>query len=124
MIKFIIPYPKNKKGKSDWCKKYGLNAIYAGKHWAKRKKDSEFWHKLVLSELRNQGIKRKLINVPVRIVFYHNDRMDIDNHAYIEKMIVDALKEYIIVDDSKSYYREKTSRFHDNDFITVEIYKA
>lgn len=120
MIRFIIPYPKNK---SKWNKEYGMNAIYSGKHWTRRKKDSEFWHWLVISELKKQGVERKIINAPVRIIFYHNTRMDIDNHSYIEKMIVDALKGYVIVDDTKRYYTERTSRFHGLDCIAVEIYR-
>ena len=121
MIRFIIPYPKTPKGKSQWNKAYGLNAIYAGKHWASRKKDSEYWHMLVRSELRRQGIKQKLIDKPVSIKFLHNTKMDIDNHAYIEKMIVDSLKGYLLHDDNKKYYIAKSSEFHNEDYIGVEI---
>ena len=29
---------------------------------------------------------------PVYITFYHTDRLDIDNHAAVGKMVVDAIK--------------------------------
>ena len=50
---FTIEYPKSLKG-------YSLNDIYAGKHWTKRKKDSDYWHWLVRGELSEQGVKKKL----------------------------------------------------------------
>jgi len=124
MIKFTIPYPKNKAQKSDWCKRYGLNAIYQGKHWSKRKADSEFWHYLVHKELSSQGIPRKQFEKPVTITMLWNDGMDIDNHAYIGKMIVDSLKGWLIKDDTKKYYAAITHRFHDKNYITVEIKEA
>lgn len=118
---FIIPYPKTKDGRKAWAKEYGLNAIYAGKHWSKRKKDSEFWHYLVLSELRRQGIERNVFKKPVKITFYWNDNLDIDNHSYMGKMIADALKGYLIEDDRKKYYVEVTHKFHKNDYILVKV---
>lgn len=121
MISFIIPYPTTPKKKSAWSKEYGLNAIYSGKHWSRRKKDSEFWHYLVLSELRKQGIEPDLFKKPVKITFYHNDKMDIDNHAYIGKMVVDSLKGYLIVDDTRKYFTEVRHKFHDKDYIKIEV---
>lgn len=44
MIRFTIAYPPTRKGKAAWNKRFGLNAYYAGKHWAKRKKDAEELH--------------------------------------------------------------------------------
>lgn len=121
MIKFIIPYPKSKAQRTDWCKRYGLNAIYQGKHWTKRREDSEFWHYLVHNELHRQGIPRKTFENPVRITMFWNDNMDIDNHSYIGKMIVDALKGWLIADDTRKYFASVTHRFHDKDYVLVEI---
>lgn len=120
MIRFTIPYPKLPKGKG-LSSVYGLNAIYAGKHWAKRQKDSEYWHVLVQNELRKQGIKRKLFQKPVRIAFSWDDKLDVDNHAYMAKMITDALKGYLITDDSRKYYQETINKFYRGDKILVEI---
>lgn len=113
-MKFTITYPKK-------ISEYGLNAIYAGKHWSKRKKDGEYWHWLVMSELSRQRIRRKIFKNPVKIVMYWNDRMDIDNHAYMGKMIVDSLKGHLIVDDTRKYFKGVSHEFWDGKEILVEI---
>lgn len=114
---FKIDYPS----KNDWGRKYGLNSIYAGKHWTKRQKDSDYWHMLVKACLINQGVKREIFTKPVEITFYWNDRLDISNHAYMAKMIEDALKGYLIADDSRKYVKKHTYEFHNEKFILVEI---
>ena len=119
-IKFIISYPKTKKGRAEWSKKYGLNAYWAGKHWAQRKNDADYWHNLVHSELRRQGI-RGSFDRPVSITFRWNDRLDLDNHAAMGKMIVDALKGAIIRDDNRQHIKSIRHTWHDDDWIEVEI---
>ncbi len=111
---FTIQYPPSLKG-------YSLNDIYSGKHWTKRKKDSEYWHLIVHSELNKQGIKKQIFKKPVAITFSWNDRLDIDNHAYIGKMIVDALKDYLIVDDTRKYFVKVAHQFHNGKYILVEV---
>ena len=113
--RFKIAYGK------DFSKRYGLNAYYAGKHWTKRKEDAEFWHYLVNSELRQQGVPKQILQSPVKITFSFNTRLDIDNHAVMEKYIVDSLKGYLLQDDSRKFYVEKTTRFSDKDYIEVEV---
>ena len=120
-IAFEIPYPPTKAGKSAWAKQYGLNAYWAGKHWALRKKDAEYWHYLVKSELRRQGIKTRIAKRPVLITFYHDDRLDIDNHAAVGKMVVDALKGVLIADDNRKHFIGVSHLFWDGDAIRVEI---
>ena len=119
-IKFIISYPKTKKGRAEWSKKYGLNAYWAGKHWAQRKNDADYWHNLVHSELRRQGI-RGGFDRPVSITFRWNDRLDLDNHAAMGKMIIDALKGVVIRDDNRQHVRELRHIWHDGDWIEVAI---
>ena len=119
-IRFMIPYPSTKKGRAEWSKKYGLNAYWAGKHWAQRKNDADYWHNLVHSELRRQGI-RGSFDRPVWITFRWNDRLDLDNHAAMGKMIVDALKGAIIRDDNRQHIKELRHTWHDEDWIEVEI---
>ena len=51
-ITFNIPYPPTKKGKSAFCRRFGLNAYYSGKHWAQRKKDADELHALTLVALK------------------------------------------------------------------------
>lgn len=119
-IRFIIPYPKTKKGRVEWSKKYGLNAYWAGKHWSKRKADAEYWHTLVRAELRRQGVKR-MMEGPFAVKILWNDRLDLDNHAAMGKMIVDALKGVIIPDDSRRWFKRLEYGWHDEDWIQVEI---
>lgn len=119
-IRFIIPYPTTKNGRAEWSKKYGLNAYWAGKHWAQRKNDADYWHNLVHSELRRQGI-RGGFDRPVSITFRWNDRLDLDNHAAMGKMIVDALKGVVIPDDSRRWFKRLEYGWHDEDWILVEI---
>ena len=110
-----LDYPRN------YAKLYGMNAIYAGKHWSKRREDAEFWHVYVHSELRKQGIKKRCFKNPVEIAFYWDDRLDLTNEAYAAKLIEDALKGYIIEDDSKKYVKAIHHFIHDKKCITVKI---
>ncbi len=121
VLSFTIPYPTTKSGKSDWNKRYGLNAYYSGKHWAERKKDAEFWHYLVRCELRRQRAKCAALTSPVVISFYWNDNLDLSNHACVAKMIEDALKGVIIEDDSRKHVKGIEHYFHEEDFIRVVI---
>lgn len=117
-----IPYPKTAAGKRQWSREYGLNAIYAGKHWTKRQKDSQYWHALVKEEqLQQQNIAKKPFERPVRIVFSWNSRLDIDNEAYKRKLIIDALKGWVIYDDTKRYVRELADKITSEEYIIVEI---
>lgn len=114
MITFYIEYPPK-------ISAFGMNAIYAGKHWTKRKKDAEYWHMVTINALRKQGIRNNISDKAVKITFYWDDRMDIDNHAYMGKMIVDALKGYLIEDDDRKFYKEVTHKFHSKKTIKVEV---
>ena len=120
-ISFTIPYPSTKAGKTDWNKRYGLNAYYSGKPWQVRKKDVDYWHWLVISELKRQGIQQQMLRSPVVITFYYNDNLDLSNHACIAKMIEDALKGVIIEDDSRKHVKGIEHYFHGEDFIRVVI---
>ena len=114
-MKFYIDYPP------DFGKLYGLNAIYVGIPWEERRQNAIYWHGMVLSTLKKSGITKGTYKYPVRLTFYWNDRLDCSNHAYAAKMIEDALKGYLIVDDSRKYVKEITHKFHLNKCIGVEI---
>ena len=118
---FTIPYPRTKAGKSAFCKRYSLNAIYRGKHRAERSEDARYWHELVKAELASQKIPKKPYAGPVMISFYWNDGLDCSNHAYVGKMIEDALKGWIIQDDSRKYVKGISHWFSDRDCIMVEV---
>lgn len=98
-----------------------MNKIYAGVHWSKRKKQAEEIHALVRYELYRQKIPRKPFEKPVEIIFKYNSRLDVSNHGYLSKLIEDALKGYLIVDDSRKYVKRIVQEFWDGDGICVEV---
>lgn len=118
MIEFKIPYPKKK---TDWTKEYGMNRLYAGKHWSKRQADASYWHLLVRSEMNAQGIPPEPLVQPVAIEMLWNDRLDLDNHYYMAKMIVDAMCGDIIKDDSRKYVQKITHSWTDEDAVIVRV---
>ena len=109
-VSFSIPYPTTRKARSAWNREFGLNAIYAGKHWSARRRDAEYWHTLTVSAMNRHGIGGKPFSKPVSIAFVWDDNLDLSNHAYIGKMIEDALKGRLIVDDDQRYVVEITHR--------------
>ena len=119
--KFRIDYPMNKSAMAQWCAEYGLNSIYKGKHWAKRKKDADYWHILTQNAMRKANCRSTPFKRPVLITFRWNDNLDLSNHAYIAKMIEDAMKGCIIKDDSKEYVHGICHYFHDEPYIAVTV---
>lgn len=119
-MKFTIPYPP-KTQMAKWNKTYGMNAIYAGKHWAKRNADKEFWHNLVYTCLIKQKVPEKPFENPVQITFRWNDNLDCSNHAYMAKLIEDGMKGYLLKDDNRKHVKGILNYFHDEDYIEVEI---
>ena len=120
MLEFTIPYPEDRRLYKLWMKDYSLNAIYQGKHWSKRREDAEYWHWLTLSRVP----QAKMFDVPVKVTMYWNDSLDIDNHSYMGKMIVDAMKGRVIEDDSRRWVKGVCHYFHDEDYISVEIHEV
>ena len=107
-----------------WMKQFGANAYYAGKFWAQRKKDADYWHAMVRACMDRQGLRKRPFDRPVTVTFWWNDRLDIDNHAVMGKFIVDAMKGRIIEDDTRRYLRGVCHYFHDEDYIKIEIREA
>lgn len=119
---FRIEYPNTPAGKKDWNKRFSDNAYYAGKHWAVRKKDADYWHNMVRACMDRQGVRKRPLEKPVEILLFWNDRLDVDNHSIMGKMIVDAMKGRLLQNDSKKWVRSVTHTFHDRgDFIWVEV---
>ncbi len=116
-----IPYPKTAAGKKHWAKEYGLNAYYAGKHWSRRRDDAAFWHEMVRNAIIQQGVRKTPFQGPVVLRFTWNDRLDLSNHAVMAKMIEDALRGWVIRDDSRKYVKAILHDWGDQDYIRVEI---
>lgn len=106
MIRFTIPYPPTKKGKSAFCKRFGLNAYYAGKHWSQRKEDARQLHMLTDLSLRRAHIRRQMVEGPVKIRFLWDDGLDLDNHGALGKAFVDGMKGYILPDDNRRWVKK------------------
>lgn len=119
MIELYIPYPKTNAQRKQWAKRYGMNAYYSGKHWAQRKADADFWHWQTRQALGN--LRPVIYDKPVQITFFWNDRLDIDNHAVMGKMIVDALRGFLLQDDSRKYLKRVAHEFWDGDSIKIVI---
>lgn len=119
--KFRIPYPTIAAEKRNWSKQYSLNAYYSGKPWPVRKRDADFWHWITVLNMNTQNVRRAPFKSPVNVTFRWNDRLDIDNHAIIGKMIVDAIKGRVIQDDTRKWVVGVCHYFHDEDYIGVEI---
>lgn len=120
-MKFTIEYPNGKKQKSAFCREYGLNSIYAGKHWAKRKADKDYWTILVRSAVFKANKTPEIYEEPVELVFSWDDGLDCSNHAYMSKMIEDVLTGIVIKGDSRKWVKRVVHEFNDNGVITVEI---
>jgi hypothetical protein len=124
MTCFAIKYPESPAGRREWNRRYSANAYYAGKHYAVRRKDANYWHELTVLSLLQSKVEQKLFEKRVDVVFYWNDRLDIDNHTAMGKMILDALKGRLIVDDSKKYVKSVKHDEHGEDCIRVCLSEA
>ena len=118
---FKIKYPPTKAGKLAWARDYSLNAYYAGKHWAKRKADADYWHMLTRSAIRAQLKNPKMLTGPAKVYFSWDDNLDVDNHAAMGKMIVDALKGVLIKDDTRRYLAGVSHGWNEEGIIIVTV---
>lgn len=121
MIRFTIPYPATKAGMSAWNKRYSLNAYWSGKHYKSRNRDAKEIHDLTTICMRKAGICRKLMDYPVEVCFFWDDGLDADNHAALGKMIVDAMKGYILPDDNRKWVKGVHHEFWEDKKILVEV---
>ena len=119
--RFKINYPSSPAERKRWNKFYGLNSIYSGKHWSKRNEDKQFWHYITRHALQEAGIRHKTFQRPVRISFWWNSALDLDNEAYMRKMIIDSLHGWLIENDSKRYVKELCDYCHEEPYILVEV---
>ena len=113
-IEFVLPLEVDSK--------LSLNRIYSGKKWYTRQNQANKIHMLVRIELINQRVPKKIFEKPVEIEFYWNSLLDLDNHGYIAKLIIDGLKGYLIHDDSKKYIEKITHSYWLEKGIKIIIY--
>lgn len=122
-VTFEIPYPPG-KGKREWNQRFGLNAYYAGKHYQQRRRDAEELHQITWLSMRKAKIRKETVNVPVKLTFLFDDGLDCSNHAVIVKAVEDAMKGWIIKDDSRKYVKSITVMFHQKNCIRVVVEEA
>lgn len=112
-IEFVIPIKIDSK--------LSLNSIYSANHWACRERQSKQIHKFVRLSLLAQKISKKLFENPVEINFCWNSKLDLDNHGYLTKLIIDALKGYLIKDDTKKYISQISHQYWDEKGVKINI---
>ena len=104
--------------------KWGMNELYASaKHWSKRGSQAHEVHLLVKQAIRNQNRNVKPFKCPVSVRILYNSRLDLDNHGYLAKLIIDGMKGVLIEDDDRRYVKEITHGFHSGDpgVVLVEV---
>lgn len=91
--------------------KLSLNRIYGGIHWGIRKKQSQKIHEAVRLSLQAQNVPKEPFKAAVDITFRWNSKLDLDNHGYVAKLIIDGMKGYLLKDDSKKYINSITHEY-------------
>lgn len=116
-----ISYPKTAAGKKDWNKRYSLNAYWRGKPYYERAEDARFWHALTRTAMDAAHCRKHPFENPVEIVIFWDDALDVDNHAAMGKMIVDAIKGRVIKDDSRKWLKRLAHDWNEDGIIRVEV---
>ena len=80
-------------------------------------------HLLVRAAIRKQNRSVRIFREPVSVSIWYNSRLDIDNHGYLAKLIIDGIKGVLIEDDDRRYVRELYQGFYGGDrkMIIVEV---
>ena len=86
-----------------------LNKIYAGKHWAVRKKYKDDYKKICAEALCEYD---SFVAEEFYFDISYNSRLDIDNGILVSKFLADTLvSEGIVKDDSPKYYKKVSIRY-------------
>jgi hypothetical protein len=97
-IKLTLPKPPS------------LNKIYAGKHWAVRKKYKDDYKAICIEALSEYD---KFTAEGFQISIQYNSRMDIDNGILVSKFLADTLvSSEIVPDDNPRYYDKVTISYN------------
>lgn len=115
MIQFVIPIEMNSK--------WSLNKVYAGSHWAVRKKDADSVHDAIRWTALTLNPRPKVFHCPVDIEIEYDCRLDIDNCGYMSKLIIDGLKGIVIKDDTKKYVASLKQSFWNGGGIRITVKK-
>mgnify|MGYP002854290700 FL=1 len=103
-IEIILPLKINSK--------LSLNKLYGCHcHWSVRERKAKEVHKKVKLQLISDKVRKRLFDTKISIEFFWNSRLDLDNHGYAAKLIIDGLKGYLIKDDNRKYISKITHHF-------------
>lgn len=103
---------------------WGMNGVYSqSKHWNIRTKQAAQVHTLVKAQIRSVNRNVRKFDKPVSVRIFYNSRLDIDNHGYLAKLIIDGMKGILIEDDNRRFVRSLYQGFHSGDanLILVEV---
>ncbi len=116
-FRFVVELAPN----AEW----GMNRVYAGKHWSVRKSQAAQVHLMVRAAIRKQCRNVRPFQNPVAVCIRYNSRLDIDNHGYLAKLIIDGMKGLLIEDDDRRFVKSLRQEFHseNRNFIFVEVYE-
>lgn len=78
---------------------------------------------LARAAMNRAHIKRQPLEKPVEIRFYWDDGLDVDNHAVLGKVILDAMKKTVIENDDRRFVAKVSHEFWDGGEILVEVKK-
>ena len=90
-------------------------------HWGRRLKNVRKIHGEILNQLIANNVPKGEFENPVEINFCWNTLLDLDNHGYITKVIIDSLKGYLIHDDSKKYIKRILHEYWLGEGIKIKI---
>lgn len=88
------------------------NKLYSQAHWSKRKELVDDWHGRVSYYMMAQKIPRMLYEVPIDIkitCYYKDKRSIVDPDNVCDKLLIDALKDWVIKDDTYEYIKRVTT---------------
>lgn len=114
------------------CAKYSLNGVYAGLNYYERIKRANDIKRAFILAYKNETLKNKelrelannarnsqnfIFKNPVKIRFeYCGTRLDLDNHSFIRKCMIDEMRALnIIKDDTKKYLTQISESFCDDE---------
>lgn len=90
-------------------------------HLGMRRKQPQKVHEIVRLPMKSQNIHQKMFEKPVNIAFKWHSKLDLDNHGYIAKLIIDSLKGYLIRDDTGKYINRITHEYQKNKGVRTKL---
>ena len=106
-ILFEIDYPTEK---AKFLRKYSLNNFYSLPRCQQGTARRD-WRSAVISAMKAYRVRKDPLNKPYEVTILWDDHLDIDNHAVLAAIIVNAMKGWVIVDDDRKRFVCVTHRF-------------